>query len=151
VEGIGVVGTVADDVFKEPGIVNDVELAPILAGTLAHNAGECRNNMLQPGSDSLRDPVQGGLDLGQELECGTGLYRVAPTKEGTGYISSRPTAKRSLTIPVPNHAGESHVVVLIADLMGGPNGPFQLPVVSTMLRHHVLPRDEFFAVIFPWR
>jgi len=84
VEGIGVVGTVADDVFKEPGIVNDVELAPILAGTLAHNAGECRNNMLQPGSDSLRDPVPGGLDPGQESEWGTGLFRVALPKAGTG-------------------------------------------------------------------
>jgi hypothetical protein len=63
-----VVGTVADDVFKELGIVNDVELAPILAGTLAHNAGECRNNMLQPGSDSLRDPAPGGPDAGQESD-----------------------------------------------------------------------------------
>jgi hypothetical protein len=38
--GIGVIGRVADDVFKEPGIVNDVELAPALACTLADNAGE---------------------------------------------------------------------------------------------------------------
>lgn len=34
------VGRVADDVFKEPGIVKGVELAPILACTLAHNASE---------------------------------------------------------------------------------------------------------------
>jgi hypothetical protein len=28
--------------------------------------------------------VPGGLDLGQESECGIGLFRVAPTKVGTG-------------------------------------------------------------------
>jgi len=32
-----VVVRVADDVFKEPGIVNGVELAPLFAGARAHN------------------------------------------------------------------------------------------------------------------
>src|ERR1017187_2695428 len=31
----------------------------------------------------LRDRVPGGLNVGQESECGTGIYRVGPTKEGT--------------------------------------------------------------------
>jgi hypothetical protein len=51
--------------MRSRGHVKGVELAPTLAGTLAHNAGECRNNMLQPGSDSLMNPVPVGLDPGQ--------------------------------------------------------------------------------------
>jgi len=61
------------------GHVKGVELAPTLACTLADNARE-----LQSGIGSLRDLLPGGLDPGQESECGTGLFRVAPTKAGTG-------------------------------------------------------------------
>jgi hypothetical protein len=63
--------------MRSRGHVKGVELAPALGCMLADNAGECRNNMLQPGNDSLRDPVPGGLAPGQESECGTGLLRGA--------------------------------------------------------------------------
>jgi len=43
-EGIEVIGRVADDVFKEAGIVQGAELAPTLACTLAHNARKRQNN-----------------------------------------------------------------------------------------------------------
>jgi hypothetical protein len=33
--------------------------------------------------------VPGGLDPGQESECGTGLFRVAPPKAGTEYTFKR--------------------------------------------------------------
>jgi hypothetical protein len=60
-EGIGVIGRVADDVVKEAGIVQGAKLAPILACTLAHNAREQRNSMLQSGVGALREPVPGPL------------------------------------------------------------------------------------------
>jgi hypothetical protein len=54
-------------------------------------------------------------------------------------------------LPILNHAGSSDMVVLIADLMGGPKEPCQLLLVSTKLRPHILRTDEFFVMFFPWR